>query len=375
MLGADDAEATGAAIFVGLGGEQANQSSATEYETFRGEYESAKITAVCRVALFDSPAACRAALAKYSMSIELPLANALEVVGGYEIKVKFLGCALSCISTFTIFSKMKFIISMMQCSLGIVFFGGDSARFYSFNLGTLLSLSVSLCLQNLLLNALDESIKKGDVATAQFLLGAGADVAGVGDIKDLKHILPIKFANNSIFLELLEHHTHVLEVIEEDPKALLSAVRAHWETLRTNAPEALTPMVALSLRPYHFDPSFLWAPRAARNAVFSWARNVYTAQQAAMDKLFAEIPDDCAGDVLEYLEMSMPRTESFEVAAHGSSPEARAWVRAIVASAVVVRFVTFSCFFRETTCISVLWVQSSLQYIVLGYLISDKNSS
>jgi len=183
---------------------------------------------------------------------------------------------------------------------------------------------------------LRESVKKGDAATAQSLLEAGADV-GADYFKNQYYMLPLKEANDSKCRALLEHHAASLEVLEEDPQALLSAVQAHWAALSTNASEALTPMVALSLRPYHFDPSFLWAPHAARNAVISWARNVYTVQQATTNQLFAEISDDCSGDVLEYLEMSMPRIESLKVAAHGSSPETRAWVRAIVASAVVVR--------------------------------------
>ena len=67
--------------------EVSNQSFVTEYETFRGEYDLAKITAGCRSALFDTPAACRAAHAKHRNTIDSNLAKALKAIGGYN-KVK-----------------------------------------------------------------------------------------------------------------------------------------------------------------------------------------------------------------------------------------------------------------------------------------------
>ena len=94
------------------------------------------------------------------------------------------------------------------------------------------------------------------------------------------------------------------------------------------------PATVLSLRAYHLDPCFLWAPPMACAAVFAWAQRVFVAQLAATIQPFEKLPDDCAGDVLEFF--GMTHTESELIAKHCSSLEARAWVRKVVASAVVV---------------------------------------
>ena len=48
---------------------------------------SPSVLAACRAALVDSPAASRAALAKYKSSIDPALARILSTVGGYETEV------------------------------------------------------------------------------------------------------------------------------------------------------------------------------------------------------------------------------------------------------------------------------------------------
>ena len=140
--------------------------------------------------------------------------------------------------------------------------------------------------------------------------------------------------------DLLEHHAAVLEFLDADPAALPAAAFMHCANFKETL-EAPTLKTTLSLLSYHFEPSFLWAHADARRAVVAWARNAFVVQQATTNKLFAELPDDCAGDVLDFLEMAMPRTESLEVASHCSSPKARAWVQAILAAAAMVRIIDF----------------------------------
>ena len=95
------------------------------------------------------------------------------------------------------------------------------------------------------------------------------------------------------------------------------------------------PATALSLRAHQLDPAFLWAPPAARYAVVAWARDVFIAQHAGSIQPFERLPDDCAGDVLEFF--GMTRNEFDLIAKHCSSPEAQGWVRAVIAAAVAVR--------------------------------------
>jgi|GEM_PF-5471438 hypothetical protein len=55
-----------------------------------------------------------------------------------------------------------------------------------------------------------------------------------------------------------------------------------------------------------------------------------------MTQLFVNFPDNCAGDVLDFFKMTISRTEALDIATHCSSPEAHAWVRAVVAAAIAV---------------------------------------
>ena len=105
------------------------------------------------------------------------------------------------------------------------------------------------------------------------------------------------------------------------------------------------PASVLSLRAYQLEPSLLWAPPAAYSEVFTWACNVFIAHQAASAQPFMDLPDDCAGDVLEFLEISMTHMEMSKVNTHCFSPEAYAWVHAVVYAGIAVRkLVHFYCF-------------------------------
>ena len=110
------------------------------------------------------------------------------------------------------------------------------------------------------------------------------------------------------------------------------------------------PATALSLRARYFDPCFLWAPPAARSAVVAWARDALIAQHAGTTQPFERLQDDPAGDVLEIFGMAMTRTDALHIAQHCSSPEARAWVRAVIAPAVMVGAV--KCFQKIERTIS-----------------------
>jgi len=134
--------------------------------------------------------------------------------------------------------------------------------------------------------------------------------------------------------DILTHHKAICASINEDPTKLVTAACSHCGTL--SAGREQLPATALSLGAHHFDPAFLWAPPDARAAVFAWALHVFIAQLAATIQPFEDLPDDCAGDVLEFFEMAMTRTDALHIAKHCSSPEARAWVRTVIAAAVVV---------------------------------------
>jgi len=205
---------------------------------------------------------------------------------------------------------------------------------------------------------LHESVRRGDVATTQLLIVAGADVSAKNvknmvmedeDIdksdkaekgKDEKAVTPVDLAtHDNACSDLLEHHAGIVTNITAMPGCLVSSALAHCATL--SASKESVPAPVLFLQAYHFDPSFLWAPEEARKLVFKWAKDAFTAQLAGTTQAFPELPDDCAGDVLEYLEMAMPRTGALHIATHCSSPDAQAWIRAVNATAIAVTSVSF----------------------------------
>ena len=145
---------------------------------------------------------------------------------------------------------------------------------------------------------------------------------------------PLLLAIDDACYETLEHHMHVLMDLARDPSLLVAAAVAHCAGF--SASNQSVPKTSLVLRPYQLDPTFLWAPPEARNAIYSWARESFDVQVAANTQPFLELPDDCAGDILEYLKLTMTRTESLQIATHCSSLEAHAWVRSLIAATTVV---------------------------------------
>jgi len=171
----------------------------------------------------------------------------------------------------------------------------------------------------------------GDVVTAQTLIAAGADVDDEWD-----YSTPLELAYGKCSA-LLQHHAEVLSFLRKEPAALLRTVIAKHPTLPAPAlgSDSGSSLAALPLHAFHRSPSFLWAPPAARAKVVTWARDAFIFQHAAM-KPFLDLPAaaDCVGDIFEYFETTMTRTESLHMATQYIAPEARAWVRAVIREAV-----------------------------------------
>jgi len=166
----------------------------------------------------------------------------------------------------------------------------------------------------------------------QSLIAAGANVDTVDD----NGVSPLDLAApHSACRNLLEHHAAVLETLAKKTGELVSAAFAHCANL--SASNEPVPEAALSPHEYQLNPSFFWASPDARAAVFTWAYAAYITQLATTTRPFLELPDDCAGDVLDYFVVEMARSDSFCIATHCSSPEAHAWVAAVVTAAVAVR--------------------------------------
>ena len=132
--------------------------------------------------------------------------------------------------------------------------------------------------------------------------------------------------------DLLEHHADTITKIEYDELSIVSAAVSHCAALSSKS--ELAPETVLSLRTYQLDPSFLWPPVYIRDHVVAWARDFMIAQIAETFLLLSDLPDDCGGDIIEFLQLRMTRNELLDSSVHCSSPEARAWLRAVVVSAV-----------------------------------------
>jgi hypothetical protein len=192
---------------------------------------------------------------------------------------------------------------------------------------------------------LHESANQGDAPTTQYLIAAGAGVSA----RDTNSATPVDLAVPGCAChDLLKHHACILRQVDADPAALVSAAVAHCAILSSSSKESV-PAPALTLRAYQLDPSFLWAPPTARFKIFAWARNTSIYQLAATTQPRSQLPDDCAGDIMDYLTTTMPRTETLHILTHCSSPEAQDWVRAGIAAAVTV-----SCI-RWTIILCFLW--------------------
>jgi len=116
------------------------QPSSEAVQTLVPDPLALAVLSACRSALIKSPAASRAALEKYRDSIDLVLAKTLHDVGGYEIE------------------------------------DGNTA--------------------------LHESVRHGDVAIAQYLIAAGANV----NATDRSGAKPVDIATGDACRGLLEHH-------------------------------------------------------------------------------------------------------------------------------------------------------------------------
>ena len=146
------------------------------------------------------------------------------------------------------------------------------------------------------------------------LIAAGVDVNAMNCDGEQ----PVDLVTDDTCRELLEHHASVFAEVDREASALVVAAHVHWANLSKSEVPIFAP--ALSLCAYQIDASFCWAPPPARSAVIAWARGVKIAQFAATTQLFADLPDDCGGDVLEFLEVLMPREVMMNLSAHSLSP-------------------------------------------------------
>jgi hypothetical protein len=134
---------------------------------------------------------------------------------------------------------------------------------------------------------------------------------------------------------LLEMHAAIVNFHKLNPGALVAAAVAHYAALSEHSDTPMRRQGTL-LPACLLAPTFDWAPGEARVAVSLWARSVLVAQLAATDQAFADLPDDCAGDVLEFFESTMNRKDFLHFATHHSSQKAKAWVLDIVTAEVLV---------------------------------------
>jgi len=140
---------------------------------------------VCRTALVKSPAASRSALAKHCASIDPTIAKALQIVGSYTNEN---GCT-----------------------------------------------------------SLHEAVMKGDAATVESLLEAGADMG----IKDTSGATPLDLATDDACRTLLGNHAAILAALAADPATLVSGAVVHCATLSIRGDFACecAALAHLSLRP------------------------------------------------------------------------------------------------------------------------------
>jgi hypothetical protein len=178
------------------------------------------------------------------------------------------------------------------------------------------------------------------VATAQSLIAVGVYADSQMKYRISTVLICTKYG--SAYHAFLQHHATILKFVYEFPDSLIPNVVAHCATLSGCVDAAPAP--ALSLHIYQLEPSFLWAPGDARAAIFAWAKDAFVVHVAATTEPFTDLPDDCAGDVLDYLDLKMCRMASLLIATKLSSPDARAWVRAVTAAAVAVSITGFSNF-------------------------------
>jgi hypothetical protein len=148
-------------------------------------------------------------------------------------------------------------------------------------------------------------------------------------------LTPIKLATDDQCRAVLNRHAAVLDLLgANSPDVVVATALAHCAAL-SNALDSV-PATALSLNSYNYDPFFMWAPPPVRAAVFGWARDAYIVQLATITEPVSDLPDDCVGDILEFLEIAMLRKESMHIISHCLSSESRAWIRSIVVASIAV---------------------------------------
>ena len=126
----------------------------------------------------------------------------------------------------------------------------------------------------------------------------------------------------------LRHHCDTIETLTVNPGALVSAAEAHCVALAVS--DEPFPESALSLRTYQLDPFFLWTPVEARKKVVAWARDIFVVQLAHKTPFLEDLPDDCAGDIMEFF---VTRDNLLSILSY--SPESNTWVRAVVVAGLV----------------------------------------
>ena len=141
---------------------------------------------------------------------------------------------------------------------------------------------------------------------------------------------PIDCATDEACRAFLKHHEEYVLPRSNDPECLLDIAIEYCNTLSASS----NVETVENLHAYHLDPYFFWAPPDARYMIFGWAQNAFTNQLAAYTQPFLELPEDCAGDVLEYLDTNMTREDSLYYATECATPAAHAWVRDVLAAGV-----------------------------------------
>jgi len=180
-------------------------------------------------------------------------------------------------------------------------------------------------------------MRRGDVAAAQSLIAVGVYADFQTKRRISEALICTKYG--SACHAFLQHHAAILKFVTAFPDSLIPNAVAHCATLSGCVDAVSAP--ALSLHTYQLKPSFSWAPSDARAAVFGWAQDALVVQVAAATEPFMDLPDDCTGDILEYFDLKLCRVDSQLIATKLSSPDARAWVRAVLIASVAVSIVYF----------------------------------
>jgi len=123
--------------------------------------------------------------------------------------------------------------------------------------------------------------------------------------------------------------------LQENPTVVTLAAAEHCVNLSEHdksmplkVPNVFQDMIGLS---------FLWVPHVARSVLFVWAQEAFAVHVAATTEAFEDLPYYCAGDVLEFLDLTtMARAEMLGVLAHRGSPSVKEWVHELTAAAVAV---------------------------------------